>query len=86
MKLLPLATQPFAAPTDRDMLPSERREFVRTHRTCIYGYARSVGGGDSPTGSVDSSVALHFDTDGRLKVYDGDVPEWVTLTNHTRCP
>jgi hypothetical protein len=28
--LLPLATQPFAAPTDRHMLPSERREFVRT--------------------------------------------------------
>jgi len=40
MKLLPLATQPFAVPTDRDMSPSERREFVRTHRTCIYGYGR----------------------------------------------
>ena len=38
--LLPLATEPFTAPTDRDMLPSERREFVRTHRTCIYGYRR----------------------------------------------
>ena len=30
MKLLPLAPEPFIAPTDRDMLPSERREFVRT--------------------------------------------------------
>lgn len=33
MTLLPLSQQPFVAPTDRDMLPSERREFVRTHRT-----------------------------------------------------
>ena len=40
MMLLPLATQPFTAPTDRDMRPSERREFVRTHRTCVYGYRR----------------------------------------------
>jgi hypothetical protein len=38
--LLPLAAQPFVAPTDRDMLPSERRAFVRTHRTCIFGYGR----------------------------------------------
>ena len=38
--LLPLATEPFAVPTDRDMLPSERRTFVRTHRTCVYGYRR----------------------------------------------
>jgi PPOX class probable F420-dependent enzyme len=38
--LLPLAPEPLTAPTDRDMLPSERREFVRTHRTCIYGYRR----------------------------------------------
>lgn len=34
---LPLA-EPFSAPTDRDMLPSERRSFVRTHRTCVFGY------------------------------------------------
>jgi PPOX class probable F420-dependent enzyme len=40
MVLLPLAAEPFAAPTDRDMLPSERREFVRTHRTCVFGYRR----------------------------------------------
>ncbi|WP_426574972.1 pyridoxamine 5'-phosphate oxidase [Aquihabitans sp. McL0605] len=26
------------------MLPSERREFVRTHRTCIFGYGRQVHG------------------------------------------
>lgn len=37
--LLPLA-EPLAAPTDRDMLPSERRAFVRTHRTCVFGYSR----------------------------------------------
>jgi PPOX class probable F420-dependent enzyme len=42
--LLPLAETPFTAPTDRDMLPSERREFVRTHRTCIFGYGRRADG------------------------------------------
>jgi hypothetical protein len=44
MKLLPLAAEPLAAPTDRDMSPSERREFVRTHRTCIYAYTRRADG------------------------------------------
>jgi PPOX class probable F420-dependent enzyme len=34
---------------DRDMLPSERREFVRTHRTCIFAYARRA---DGPSMSV----------------------------------
>jgi len=38
--LLPLSTEPFVVPTDRDMLPSERREFVYTHRTCLFGYGR----------------------------------------------
>lgn len=38
--LLPLAPEPFTAPTDRDLLPSERRTFVRTHRTCVFGYQR----------------------------------------------
>ncbi len=42
--LLPLATEPFKAPTDRDMLPSERRTFVRTHRTCVFGYRRRHDG------------------------------------------
>lgn len=42
--LLPLATEPYTAPADRDMLPSERREFVRTHRTCVYGYGRKNDG------------------------------------------
>jgi PPOX class probable F420-dependent enzyme len=42
--LLPLASEPYAAPTDRDMLPSERREFVRTHRTCVFGYRRRNDG------------------------------------------
>jgi hypothetical protein len=35
---------PFQAPTDRDMLPSERRQFVRTHRTCVFGYGRRLDG------------------------------------------
>ena len=26
------------------MLPSERREFVRTHRTCVFGYRRRNDG------------------------------------------
>ena len=38
--LLPLAPEPFTVPTDRDLLPSERRTFVRTHRTCVFGYSR----------------------------------------------
>ena len=32
VRLLPLSKDPFQAPTDRDMLPSERRLFVQTHR------------------------------------------------------
>ncbi len=42
--LLPLVTEPFTVPTDRDLLPSERREFVRTHRTCVFGYRRRQDG------------------------------------------
>jgi len=42
--LLPLAAEPFTAPTDREMLPSERRAFVRTHRTCVFGYRRRHDG------------------------------------------
>jgi PPOX class probable F420-dependent enzyme len=42
--LLPFAPEPFTAPTDRDLLPSERREFVRTHRTCVFGYRRRADG------------------------------------------
>src|SRR6201998_2969638 len=38
--MFPLATEPFTAPAHREMLPSERREFVRTHRTCVFGYRR----------------------------------------------
>jgi hypothetical protein len=44
MHILPLETEPFTPPTDRDMLPSERRSFVRSHRTCIYGTARRADG------------------------------------------
>lgn len=42
--LLPLASEPSTVPTDRDMLPSERREFVRTHRTAVFGYRRRNDG------------------------------------------
>ena len=42
--LLPLAPEPFTPPTDRNLLPSERREFVRTHRTCVFGYSRRSDG------------------------------------------
>jgi PPOX class probable F420-dependent enzyme len=44
MQLLPLAPEALAAPGDRDMWPSERREFVRTHRTCVFGYRRQHDG------------------------------------------
>jgi hypothetical protein len=44
VRLLPLSKEPFRAPTDRDMLPSERRRFVQTHRTCVFGYGRSSDG------------------------------------------
>jgi hypothetical protein len=43
-RLLPLSKDPFQAPTDRDMLPSERRRFVETHRTCVFGYGRRADG------------------------------------------
>src|SRR5258705_11696229 len=43
-RLLPLSKDPFQAPTDRDMLPSERRLFVQTHRTCVFGYGRRSDG------------------------------------------
>jgi len=49
MALLPLSPDPFTIPTDRDMLPSERRQFVNTHRTCVLGYARR---NDGPAQSV----------------------------------
>ncbi len=42
--LLPHSVTPFEMRTDRDMLPSERREFVRTHRTCVFGYGRLADG------------------------------------------
>src|ERR1700719_3692890 len=44
VRLLPLSNDPYQAPTDRDMLPSERRLFVQTHRTCIFGYGRKSDG------------------------------------------
>lgn len=64
MSLLPLSQNPVAVPTDRDMLPSERREFVKTHRTCIFGYGRQK---DGPAMSVvyyvpDDSGVLYVAT------------------------
>ncbi len=44
VRLLPLSRDPFPAPTDRDMVPSERRRFVETHRTCVFGYGRRSDG------------------------------------------
>ncbi|HEY5023607.1 MAG TPA: pyridoxamine 5'-phosphate oxidase family protein [Acidimicrobiales bacterium] len=44
VRLLPLSKDPFQAPTDRDMLPSERRLFVATHRTGVFGYDRRSDG------------------------------------------
>lgn len=70
MNLLPLAPAPSIAPMDRDMLPSERREFVKTHRTCIFGYDRRA---DGPAMSVvyyiptDSDELLISTMRGRAK-------------------
>lgn len=57
MKILPLAAEPYTAPTDRDMLASERRRFVLTHRTCLFGYDRKA---DGPS----MSVVYYVPTDG----------------------
>jgi hypothetical protein len=42
-QLLPLCA-PSTVPTERDLLPSERRDFVRTRRTCVFGYRRRADG------------------------------------------
>ena len=55
--ILPLSSDPFVVPTDRDMLPSERRKFVLTHRTCIFGHARKA---DGPS----MSIVYYVPTDG----------------------
>ena len=57
MQILPFSTEPFTAPTDREMQPSERRAFVRTHRTCVFGTSRRA---DGPA----MSVAYYVPTDG----------------------
>jgi PPOX class probable F420-dependent enzyme len=44
MMILPFAVEPYSPTPDRDMLPSERREFVRTHRTCVFGTTRRSDG------------------------------------------
>ena len=68
--LLPISPEPFVVPSDRDMLPSERRLFVRTHRTCVLGYGRLH---DGPAMSVvyyvptDEDELLVSTTAGRAK-------------------
>lgn len=68
--LLPISSEPFVAPSDREMLPSERRLFVRTHRTCVLGYGRLH---DGPAMSVvyyvptDEDELLVSTTAGRAK-------------------
>jgi Pyridoxamine 5'-phosphate oxidase len=57
MKILPLSPEPFNPSADRDMLPSERRLFVATHRTCVFGTARRA---DGPA----MSVVYYVLTDG----------------------
>jgi PPOX class probable F420-dependent enzyme len=75
--LLPLAEEPFTVPTDRDMLPSERRAFVRTHRTCVYGYRRrNDGPGMSivyyiPTDDDELLVSTMADR-GKARIADRD--------------
>lgn len=70
MSLLPLAETPFVGPEDRDMLPSERRKFVLTHRTCVFGYGRK---NDGPAMSVvyyvpdDSGILYVATMAGRAK-------------------
>jgi hypothetical protein len=49
--------------TDLDMLPSERREFGRTHRTCVFGYPRR---NDGPAMSVVYYVPTDDDEAARL--------------------
>lgn len=68
--LLPISSEPFVGRADQDMLPSERRLFVRTHRTCVLGYARLH---DGPAMSVvyyvptDEDELLISSTAGRAK-------------------
>jgi len=75
--LLPLASEPSTVPTDRDMLPSERREFVRTHRTAVFGYRRrNDGPGMSivyyiPTDTSELLVST-METRGKARVIERD--------------
>lgn len=57
MNILPLTPEPFRPSADRDMLPSERRLFVTTHRTCVFATARRA---DGPA----MSIVYYVPTDG----------------------
>jgi PPOX class probable F420-dependent enzyme len=80
--LLPLSAEPFTAPVDRDMLPSERREFVRTHRTCVFATSRRA---DGPAMSVvyyvptDTDELLISTMRGRAKARSVDRDGKVSL-------
>src|ERR1700759_4828948 len=75
--LLSLAPEPYTAPTDRDMLPSERRDFVRPHRTCVFGYRRRS---DGPAMSIvyyiptdtDELLVSTMGARGKARVVDRD--------------
>ena len=72
--LLPLASEPFTAPIDRDMLPSERRTFVRTHRTCVYGYRRR---NDGPA----MSIVYYVPTDDDELLVDDELDDDDEITD-----
>ena len=82
MLLLPLSAEPFTAPVSRDMLPSERREFVRTHRTCVFATSRRA---DGPAMSVvyyvptDTDELLISTMRGRAKARSVDRDGKVSL-------
>ena len=60
--LLPLSKDPFQAPTDRNMLPSERRLFVQTHGSPHQGQvAISVEVSDVAVDRVDQTHTRNLD-------------------------
>jgi len=65
MQLLPLSSNPFIAPTDRDRLPSERRDFVRFLDPGSQAL-RSVGGVRVLVGDGEESIGVRArDADGQ---------------------
>src|SRR3954453_5484987 len=79
MQLLPLAKDPFVAPADRDMRPSERRLFVQTHRTCVFGYGRAS---DGPAMSVVYYVPADNDYRCALRAAGDALTPWMVGDNY----